>query len=78
MPEIRETMTLHESTVKDPPIKTKPRRRLPKSSKVTKVTVDPRVWQTALKLAKGNAKRITITSPTEVIVHNHPQRKRKT
>lgn len=41
---------------------------------VTTITVDPRVWETALRLADGVASRIQIHSPTSVTVHNHPWR----
>lgn len=44
-------------------------------SVVHKVKVDPRVWQTALRLAGGNATLLTVVHSTEVIVHNHPQRR---
>lgn len=41
---------------------------------VTTITVDPRVWETALRLADGVPSRIQIHSSTSVTVHNHPWR----
>ena len=38
------------------------------------VKVDPRVWKTALRLAKGDPNRLTVVHETEVIVHNHPRK----
>jgi hypothetical protein len=32
---------------------------------------DVRVWKVALRLAKGNHKRLEVVEPTTVIVHNH-------
>lgn len=39
------------------------------------VKVDSRVWSAALKIAKGDATRITVVHETEVIVNNHSKRK---
>lgn len=41
------------------------------------VRVDPRVWQAALDLAGGDVSRLTVVSPTEVTVHNSPDRRRR-
>lgn len=40
------------------------------SAVVTSRLCDPLVWQTALKLAGGDAKRIRVLSRTEVMVEN--------
>jgi hypothetical protein len=36
----------------------------------TKTKVDARVWKAALRLAGGDALRIQVKSPTEVVVNN--------
>lgn len=43
---------------------------------VTRTTVDPQVWATALTLAHGVLTRIERVSNTEVIVHNNPHDQR--
>lgn len=44
---------------------------------VTAVVVDPRVWPVALRLAAGEAQRIEVRTPTDVVVHNHTNWRRK-
>lgn len=39
-----------------------------KSADVKVIKVTPKVWKEAMALAKGDAKRIEVVSPTEVIV----------
>lgn len=46
-------------------------------STVHHLKIDHRVWSTALELAGGDAKRITVVHEGEVIVHNHPQKGNK-
>jgi hypothetical protein len=41
------------------------------ASPVHIVKPDIRVWKMALRLAKGNRKRLEVVEPTTVIVHNH-------
>lgn len=49
--------------------KSKPRQH-PADTKVEKTKVVPVVWQKALELAKGDAKRIRVESETSVVVRN--------
>lgn len=42
------------------------------ASPVITVQVSALIWQKALGLSKGDARRIQIISTEEVIVHNHP------
>ena len=51
-------------------------KRARRSSKVTLIAVDPRIWETAKKLAEGDPHRIEVINASEVIVHNHPRRNR--
>jgi len=47
-----------------------PRRAAGRRHAVEVVTVDPRVWRTALELADGDALRIQVIHAEDVIVHN--------
>lgn len=74
--------TVHESTVKkaqalvDEQAKVHSIRTGHQRRTVTHyVKVDPRVWKTALRLANGDATRLTVVHETEVIVNNHSKRK---
>lgn len=44
-----------------------------KSSRITALRVDPRIWGTALELAEGNPRRLQVIDETTVIVHNNPR-----
>ncbi|MEO7905147.1 MAG: hypothetical protein ABIR91_05145 [Candidatus Saccharimonadales bacterium] len=46
--------------------------KLSKNSPVATLQVSADVWQKALELSEGDARRIQIISTTEVVVHNHP------
>jgi hypothetical protein len=46
-----------------------PQRR---NGKVHTVTPDPHIWKEALRLAGGDAKRLRVVSPAEVVVLNNP------
>ena len=54
----------------------RPRRSAAKNSGVVVLKVDPRVWKTALDLADGDRQRIEVVNENEVVVHNHPKKKR--
>lgn len=73
MTTVREDVSVHPKTITEFSEKPKSSRKRGsnKSSKITKVTVDPRIWETALKLAEGDALRIKVIHETEVIVLNH-------
>ncbi len=49
----------------------KERRPGRKTPKVSVIRVDPRVWKVALRLAKGDAKRIQVRNAEAVTVHNN-------
>lgn len=71
---------MHESTVKKAadlaanPVGKVRKRHTPRKARtrVSRVKVDPRVWDAAMKLAKGDPSRLTVVHATEVVVHNHP------
>lgn len=73
--EVRDTARLHHKTVSEAGkhVKKKPRKKATKTKKYS-VAVDPRVWEVAKKLAKGNNRRIQVVNSEEVIVHNHPRK----
>jgi hypothetical protein len=50
-----------------------PRRTGSRSGPVRAERVDPRVWQTALRLADGDRSRIRVISPRKVEVINAPR-----
>lgn len=61
--------SLHERTVMNLPSKSKRKRTARESDPVITITqVHPGVWATALRLAGGDASRITVLSPTRVEV----------
>ena len=75
MPRTRKVVGVHERTVQKAanivPFK-KPRKRPAASSlDLEHIKVDPRVWKIAVRLCKGNPKRIQIVSDAEVVVHNN-------
>lgn len=72
MPAVRDTARLHPETVSNHTVHTKrkPRKKPNRALRGREIKVDPRVWHTAMKLAKGDNGRIVIVSSTEVIVRN--------
>jgi hypothetical protein len=74
---VRDTARLHPQTVANYGQHLKRQTRtssLRMQTQVTRVNLD--VWRTALRLAEGDATRIVVHSPTEVIVVNHSKRKK--
>lgn len=45
----------------------------PRQTAVMKVKPNPLAWKKAMQLAKGDAKRIEVRDPEELVVHNHPR-----
>ena len=78
MKQVQRDASLHESTVinaADIAAQYEPPRRgrgPDKSDRKVRVIrqVDPRVWREALRVADGDAKRLVVRSPTEVVVLN--------
>lgn len=72
MTTVRDSASLHPKTVSEYQSHTKKRapRKPNKNLRGRYIKVDPRVWRTALKLAKGDNSRIKVVSDTEVIVSN--------
>ena len=76
MTNVKKTTGVHEKTVKDAAkhaAANAPKRKgrgPSKSSSVSKINVDPRVWIQAKELADGDLGRLKVVSPTEVIVNN--------
>ena len=72
MSTVRDTARLHPETVTNykSHTKKKPRKKPAANLRGRYVKVDPRVWGTAMKLAKGDAKRLKVIHETEVIVNN--------
>lgn len=71
MPTLREQVRLHTTVTSNLdrlPAKKRAGRGKQKSSKVTSVKVDKRVWEKAIEISCGDRKRIQIISDTEVIV----------
>ena len=78
MPSIRNNARLSAKTVSETPKHnnlTKKRRESHKPQPVRKLLVDPRIWRTALKLAKGDATRIKVINEQEVLVTNKSKKK---
>ncbi len=50
------------------------RQTKPGKQEVFAIKVDPRIWEVAMGLALGNAKRITIHHAHSVTVHNYAVR----
>lgn len=76
MPKTEEVTRLHHKTVASyhRHVIKKPRKNgSPAELVVTKV--DGRIWETALKLAKGDSTRIVVRSPTEVVVVNRSKKR---
>jgi len=71
-----ETANLHPQTVTDAErhaaeiAAAKKKSPLKRASRVTKTTVNPRVWHMALVLSQGDHKRIKVLSETSVLVVN--------
>jgi len=53
-----------------------PLRARRRSAPVTVTRPDPDAWALALRLAGGDAKRLLVVSPVEIIIANNPRRKR--
>lgn len=72
-----ETARIHHGTVSNYQnhLFKKRRRTNKKENKMSKITVDSRVWAIALRLSGGDRSRIIVTSPTEVHVVNRSKRK---
>lgn len=72
---VPKTAYMHEQSLDDigtgkiVPFKRK-RKSPTKGYHVGHITVDPRVWKVAMKLAKGNAYRIQVRDAECVTVHN--------
>lgn len=80
-------VTLHPKTVEqaEKHVAEKPPRKRRKkaaaeppkpSTRVSKVTVDPRVWKHAMGLARGDRERLVVESHESVLVKNHPKRRK--
>jgi hypothetical protein len=48
--------------------------RSPRRTEVVRLRPNPLAWNAALKLAGGDAKRIEVLAPDELVVHNSPLR----
>lgn len=70
----REAARLHHATVSNWGDHRKKVLRIKgKSSRITTLRVDLRVWQTALTLCDGNPRRLQVIDAKTVIVHNNPR-----
>ena len=70
MPATRDLVRLHPATVQNPPKRRRKAPRTPEhaSAGLRALRVDPDVWTTALRLAHGDALRITVHSEVSVTV----------
>lgn len=69
----RECARLHPSTVSNWGEHRKKVLRIKgKSSRITTLQVDLRVWRTALALCEGNPRRLQVINAETVIIHNNP------
>lgn len=78
MKQVRRDASVHPKTVtavsQQPPARRRSgSRRAP--AKLETVQVHPEVWATALELAGGDASRLQVQGPTEVIVANRSSRR---
>jgi hypothetical protein len=62
-------MNVHERAAQ----KTIKRKRRKNVGNVTSIKVHPLVWAEALRLARGNFRRIVIIDSEHVIIRNHPR-----
>lgn len=81
--EVRSSVILHPETVQKAEKlakETRARRRKPPKPSDPQVTrrytkkpksVDPRIWETALRLSGNHPRRIRVVSSSEVVVQNH-------
>lgn len=82
MTRVRERATVHPATVTKVSRGTVQRRKrarqvpVQRAPRLTRADVHPEVWATALGLAGGRASHLEVVSPTEVLVHNQPVRRR--
>jgi len=70
MATVRDTARLHPETVTNHAKHARKYKRSSKQSEVKVIKVDPRVWRTAMRLAKGDRSRIVVMGTEEVIVLN--------